>query len=131
VEDLGPSALGDGEDRAIQQTNAYFDPPKTLEELQQPPTQNVLGYEHHHEVEQNDDNIAKTVLSKFGRDAIDDPSNTVNIPRLKHELISADYSRKVDDDPSGRTFREVVDELDFDQQRAIGLAMLRKYGILQ
>ena len=37
----------------------------------------------------------------------------------------------VDGDPLGRTFREVVDELDFDQQRAIGIAMLRKYGILK
>jgi hypothetical protein len=36
----------------------------------------------------------------------------------------------VNKDPAGRIFREVVDELDFNQQRAIGLAMLRKYGIL-
>jgi hypothetical protein len=131
VEDLGPSALNDGEDRAIQQTNAYFDPPKTLEELQRPPTENLLGYETHHEVEQNDANVAKAGVSKFGREAIDDPSNTVYIPRLKHELISADYSRKDDDDPLGRTLREVADELDFDRQRAIGIKMLRKYGILK
>ena len=131
VQRLGPSVLNDGEDRAIQQTNASFDPPKSLEELQLPPTQNVLGYEKHHEVEQNDDNVVKTALSKFGRDAIDDPRNTVYVPRLKHELISADYSRKVDGDPLGRTFREVVDNLDFDQQRTIGIEMLRKYGILK
>jgi hypothetical protein len=131
VEQLGPSELLSGEDRAIAQTNAYFDPPKTLEELQTPPTQNALGYERHHGVEQNDDNVAKIVFVKFGRAAIEDPSNTVYIPRLKHELISADYSRLVDKDPLGRTFREVVDELDFDQQRAIGLEMLRKYGILK
>ena len=58
VKQLGPSELLTGEDRAIAQTNAYFDPPKTLEELQRPPTQNVLGYERHHIVEQNDDNVA-------------------------------------------------------------------------
>ena len=131
VEQLGPSELLSGEDRAIAQTNAYFDPPKTLEELQRPPTQNTLGYERHHGVEQNDDNVAKIVFVKFGRAAIEDPSNSFYIPRLKHELISADYSRLVDKDSLGRTFREVVDELDFDQQRAIGLAMLRKYGILK
>ena len=75
VQRLGPSTLNDGEDRAIQQTNAYFDPPKTLEELQRPPTQNVLGYEKHHDVEQNDDNVAKTVFAKFGGAAIEDPSS--------------------------------------------------------
>jgi hypothetical protein len=131
VEDLGPSSLNDGEQRAIEQTNAYFDPPKTLEELQQPPMENLLGYQTHHEVEQNDDNVAKAGMSKFGREAIDDPSNTVYIPRLKHELISADYSRCVEGDPLGRTLREVTDEMDFDQQRAIGIKMLRKYGILK
>jgi hypothetical protein len=118
LEDLGPSALNDGEDRAIQQTNAYFDPPKTLEELQRPPAENLLGYETHHLVEQNDDNVAKRALSKFGREAIDDPSNTVYVPRLKHELISADYSRCVEEDPSERTLREVTDEMDFDKQRS-------------
>ncbi len=131
VEKLGPSELNDGEDRAIDQTNAYFDPPKTLEELQTPPTQNVLGYEGHHNVEQNDDNIAKTTLAKFGRPAIDDPSNIVYIPRLKHELITAEFNSKVDKDPQNRPLREIVDEMDFAQQRAIGLDMLRKYGILK
>ena len=66
VEQLGPSALNDGEDRAIAQTNAFFDPPKSREELQTPPTQNVLGYERHHIVEQNDANVAKTPVVKFG-----------------------------------------------------------------
>ena len=77
MEQLGPSELLSGEDRAIAQTNAYFDPPKTLEELQTPPTQNALGYERHHIVEQNDDNVEKEVVVKFGRDEIDDPSNLV------------------------------------------------------
>jgi hypothetical protein len=62
VKQLGPSELNDGEQRAIEQTNAYFDPPKTLEELQRPPAQNVLGYERHHIVEQNDDNVEKEAL---------------------------------------------------------------------
>ncbi len=131
VDKLGPSELNDGEDRAIQQTNAYFDPPKTLEELQTPPTQNLLGYERHHIVEQNDDNIAKIIFAKFGRPAIEDPSNIVYIPRLKHELISAEFSSEDADDTQGRIIRDVVDELDFEQQRAIGLDTLRKYGILQ
>ena len=90
-----------------------------------------LGYERHHIVEQNDDNIAKIIFAKFGRPAIEDPSNIVYIPRLKHELISAEFSSEDADDTQGRIIRDVVDELDFEQQRAIGLDTLRKYGILQ
>lgn len=131
VQELGPSALNDGEDRAIAQTNAYFDPPKTLEELQSPPTQNTLGYERHHIVEQNDDNVAKTPVVKFGRATIDDPSNLVYIPRLKHELITADFNSVVPVSPPGQTLRDLVDDLDFDEQRSFGFYILRKYGILQ
>jgi len=105
--------------------------PKTLEELQKPPTKNALGYEGHHNVEQNDDNVAKTVFEKFGRSAIDDPSNIVYIPRLKHEQITADFNITVDADPQKRTLREIVGEMDFNQQRDFGYKILRKYGILQ
>jgi len=131
VQKLGPSALNDGEQRAIEQTNAYFDPPKTLEELQKRPTQNNLGYERHHIVEQNDDNVEKDVVVKFGRGAIDDPSNLVWVPRLKHELITAYYNETDPGDPQGRSRREVIGEYDFETQGEIGLAVLRKFGVLQ
>ena len=131
VKQLGPSALNDGEQRAIEQTNAYFDPPKTLDELQTRPTQNILGYERHHIVEQNDDNIGKEVVVKFGRDAIDDPGNLVWVPRLKHELITAYYNEIDADDPQGRRRRDVIGEYDFETQRENGLAALRKFGVLQ
>ncbi|MGD1037034.1 MAG: hypothetical protein ABR878_07510 [Roseiarcus sp.] len=131
VDQLGPSELNDGEQRAIEQTNAYFDPPKTLEELQTPPAQNGLGYERHHIVEQNDDNVAKTPFAKFGRATIDDPSNIVYIARLKHELITADFNSEVPVGSQGQTLRDLVDDLDFDDQRSFGLYMLRRYGILQ
>ena len=131
VEQLGPSALNDGEQRAIEQTRAYFDPPKSLAELQTPPTQNSLGYERHHIVEQNDDNVAKTPVAKFGRATIDDPSNLVYIPRLKHELVTADFNSEVPVGSPGETLRDLVDDLDFDEQRSFGFYMLRRYGILQ
>ena len=131
VKQLGPSELLTGEDRAIAQTNAYFDPPKTLEELQRPPTQNVLGYERHHIVEQNDNNVEKEVVVKFGRDAIDDPSNVVWVPRLKHELITGYYNEIDHDDPQERRRRDVIGEDNFDTQRDKGLAVLRKFGVLQ
>jgi len=131
AQQLGPSALNDGEQRAIEQTNAYFDPPKTLEELQAKPTQNTLGYERHHIVEQNDDNVEKDVVVKFGRDAIDDPSNLVWVARLKHELITAYYNEIDPGDPQERRRRDVIGEDEFETQREIGLAVLRKFGVLQ
>ncbi len=79
--------------RVEDQIYANLQPPKTLEELQTPPQDHLLGYEQHHIVEQNDDNVAKgdfavaERLRKFGYDAIDDPSNLVYVPRLKHEKI--------------------------------------------
>src|ERR1700683_1098600 len=44
---------------------AAFQPPKTLDELQQVPAENILGYEQHHIVNQNPANLAKNVFVKF------------------------------------------------------------------
>jgi hypothetical protein len=135
VETLTPTELNGGEDRLVAQMRTNFDPPKTLEELQQAPTENILGYEQHHIVEQTDDNVAKDIdqisssLEKFGRDMIDDPSNIVWVPRLKHELISGYYSSKPQG--SGSTVRASLAQSDFATQRAAGLEALRKYGVLK
>lgn len=135
VDILDSSELNRGEQQVLDQLRSSLDPPKTLEELQQPPTQNVLGYERHHIVEQNDDNVAKSPaieeIEKFGRQVIDDPSNIVWVPRLKHELISNFYSSEDLNDTAGRRHRQVVDDLDYADQRAAGLDALRRYGVLQ
>jgi hypothetical protein len=119
--------------KAIETTRASLDPPKTLLELQTPPTQNVLGYEVHHIVEQNDDNIAKSPLEafieKFGRNLIDSPSNLVWVPRLKHEYITGFYNSKVERD--GPLRRQVVNAGDFETQREAGLEALRRFGVLK
>jgi hypothetical protein len=132
---FGISALNQGEDRLVAQMKTNFDPPKTLEELQMTPTKNILGYDRHHLVEQNDDNIAKSDVDawfeKFGREKIEDPSNIAWVPRLKHEKISADYSKKDNTDPKGRTRRAVVKAMDFEAQRQEGLQKLREYGVLK
>ena len=92
IEILDPSPLNVGEQQALDQIRAAMDPPKTLDELQQPPNENVLGYQRHHVVEQNPDNVAKSAavapIDKFGRPAVDDPSNLVWVPTLKHEQIT-------------------------------------------
>ena len=70
-------------------------------------------------------------LEKFGRKLIDDPSNLVWVPRLRHEQITAYYNQIDPDDPLRRRRRDVINENDFDTQRAIGLSILRKFGVLQ
>ena len=94
-----------------------------------------LGYEQHHIVEQNPANIAKAPddldLEKFGRAMIDDPSNLVWVPRLKHELITALYNSKDEDGLQGRLHRQVINAMDFDAQYQAGLAALQRFGVLQ
>ena len=135
LELMTSSELNTGEQKVIDQVRASIDPPKTLDELRQIPTQNVLGYERHHIVEQNDDNIAKSplesVTEKFGRDVIDDPSNVIWVPRLKHELITAYYNSKAARDTLGRLYRQVVNAMDYQDQREAGLAALRMFGVMQ
>ncbi|HLW92225.1 MAG TPA: hypothetical protein VKS78_13130 [Roseiarcus sp.] len=70
-------------------------------------------------------------IKKFGRDAIEDPSNIVWIPRLTHEQITAEGNSVDRNDSSGRLRRQVVNEMSFDEQRAEGLRLLRKYGALK
>lgn len=139
LETLDPQPTNSYEVRLEQQLRANFSSPKTLDELQRPPEGDPLGYERHHIVEQNDANIAKghgapevkPLLIKFGRGPIDDDSNIVWIPRLKHELITNEYNSKPKNGQPFSRFRDYVDTLDFDKQRQIGLEKLRKYGVLK
>ena len=135
VEVLDPTPLNGGEQQVLDQIRAADDRPKTLAELQQPPKENALGYQRHHVVEQNPDNVAKsplaTAIEKFGRAALDDPSNIVWVPTLKHEQITGYYNALERSDRPGVLHRDVVDQLDFAAQRAAGLDALRKFGVLK
>jgi A nuclease family of the HNH/ENDO VII superfamily with conserved AHH len=135
VDVLAPSELNKGEQQAIDRLKASLDPPKPLEGLRIPPTQNVLGYEQHHVVEQNPNNIAKSAIEaaveKFGREAIDDPDNLVWIPRLKHELITTYYNSKNTDNPAFGLHRRVINDMDYDAQYQAGLEALRIFGVLK
>lgn len=126
-----PGAIIEARQRARDEVLASLDPPKTLVELQTPPTENVLGYDRHHIVHQNDDNVAKSPgevrVEKFGRNLIDSPSNLVWIPRLKHQLITGYYNSEVD----GVLRRQAVGAGDFAAQREEGLQTLQRFGVLK
>jgi hypothetical protein len=136
-ETLGVTPTNMYEVRLEQQVNAYFSTPKTLEELQLPPAGDPLGYERHHIVEQNDANIAKggleyrRELTKFGAAAVDDDTNIVWVPRIRHEDVTTDYNSRSQNFPSYSRLRDYVNTLDFAQQREFGLKELRKHGVLQ
>jgi hypothetical protein len=130
-----PSEMFANYERTVQQIRASLDPPKTLVDLQTPPTQNVQGYELHHIVEQNPANIEKSpieiFIEKFGRNLIDSPSNLVWVPRLKHELITGYYNSLEPGNDQGRLHREVVSAMDFAAQREAGLDAMRRFGVLK
>ena len=125
-----PVELNQGEDRLTAQLKAALQPAKTLEELQQDPVENVLGYEQHHIVEQNPDNLTKIVIAKFGQERLDDPSNLVWLSRFQHEDISAYYSSKPFGS-GGPTVREIISVFGYEQQREVGLSVMRKFGVLK
>ena len=125
-----------GQARAADQIHANFQPPRTLAELQTPPQDHLLGYELHHIVEENPANVAKDDrvaerARKFGYDALDDPSNVVYVPRLKHELVTAAYNSAYLDNPAYPRTRVVVSAMAFNDQREAGLRALREAGVLQ
>ncbi|MGB6536803.1 MAG: hypothetical protein WBF58_12670 [Xanthobacteraceae bacterium] len=64
--------------------SAYLDPPKTLAELQQDALTPKVGYNIHHIVEQT-----SAAQDGFPQSMIGAPDNLVQIPTLKHWLISA------------------------------------------
>ena len=123
--------------RIKDQICASLQSPKTLEQLQQQPEDCLLGYERHHIVEENPDNVLKDdsqaveQMLKFGIEVLNDPSNIVWVPRLQHEQITAEYNAAYFGDKAYPSMREAVSTMDYDSQREIGLAMLREFGILQ
>ncbi|MGD0763223.1 MAG: hypothetical protein ABR929_08530 [Roseiarcus sp.] len=131
-QDLGPSR------KLIEdQICAALRSPKTLAELQLRPQDCLLGYERHHVVEHNDANVAKDdagaveTVEKFGSDAPEDPSNIVWVPRLQHEQITAEYNSNYLDNPNYPITRDVIDAMDFYDQREVGLDALRRAGVLR
>jgi hypothetical protein len=81
------------------------------------------GYEYHHIVEQaaNEGIIPAGLLNST--------SNIVKIPKLIHEEISAEYSRKYEN--TGKTLRDWLRTQPYEVQRAKGIEIMRKFGIIK
>ena len=136
LQQFSPQELNFGEDRLTAQIYAALDQARSLEEIRSPPADYRFGYERHHIVEQNSDNLIKeryceVDLEMFGRDRLDEDSNIVWVPRFKHEMITSEYDSIDADDPQNRIRRMVVNAMDFPGQREAGLAALRAHGVLK
>jgi hypothetical protein len=113
VEEFGPSI------------NAYFDPPKTLEELQQAVQDPQRGYDIHHIVEQT-----PAEKDGFPRSLIDSSENVVRIPRFKHWQITGWFGAE-NEDYGLRPPREFLRGKDWEMRVEVGKRALIKAGVLK
>ncbi|HEX2572581.1 MAG TPA: hypothetical protein VH877_23740 [Polyangia bacterium] len=78
----------------------------------------------HHIVEQTPGNV-----ERFGAQAIHNTTNVIPVEKAIHERISAYYSSKARV-ANGLTVRQWLSSQSFEAQRAFGIDLLRKYGVI-
>jgi hypothetical protein len=103
--------------------NAYLDPPKTLQELQQAASTSKAGYDIHHIVEQ-----ASAAEDGFPPPMIDAPENKVSIPKMKHWEITGWYAKK-NEDFGNLSPRDFLRGKSWDERLQVGLDALIKHGV--
>jgi hypothetical protein len=104
---------------------AYFNNPKTLQELHDDANHPETGYDIHHIVEQ-----APAKKDGNTRDEIDAPDNVVRIPTLKHWELNSWYETR-NENYGGQTPRQYLKDKDWATRREVGLDGLRKVGVLK
>jgi hypothetical protein len=108
-----------------QYIQAYADPPKSLEELQQSVSTLATGYDIHHIVEQT-----PAQQDGFPRSSIDAPDNLVRIPTLKHWQITGWYTTK-NKNYGGVSPRAYLRGKDWAGRVKVGRDALIEYGVLR
>jgi len=104
---------------------AYADPPKSLEELQDAASTPAIGYDIHHVVEQT-----PAAQDGFPRSMIDAPDNLVRIPKFKHWEINAWYQLP-NDDFGGISPRAYLRGKNWAERTRVGRDALIDHGILK
>lgn len=104
---------------------SYNDPPKSLEELQSDIAYPEKGYQIHHIIEQ-------TAAERWGlsRSEIDDPSNLVRIPTMKHWELTGWYGRP-NEEFGDLSPRDYLSDKDTTERYRVGLYALRLHGVLK
>ena len=104
---------------------AYADPPKSLEELQDAVSTPARGYDIHHIVEQT-----QAEQDGFSRSLIDSPENLVRIPTLKHWQITGWYMTP-NEDYGGMSPRSYLRGKDWSERVRVGHDALVDHGVLK
>jgi hypothetical protein len=82
------------------------------------------GFEYHHIVEQGSGTV-----SDVPPDKLHSTDNVIRLPTLVHEAVTGEYNKA--SDVEGLTVREWLRTQPYDVQRAEGLKILRKLGIVR
>ncbi|QDL96765.1 zinc carboxypeptidase [Rhodopseudomonas palustris] len=104
---------------------AARDTPKPLQELMNGVGQARPGYDVHHINE-----VTAAKLDGYSWAQINDPSNLVSIPRLKHYQITGWYSAR-STEFDGLSPRKFLRGKDWETRRKVGLRALRMFGVLE
>jgi hypothetical protein len=104
---------------------AYADPPKSLEELQEAVSTPAAGYDIHHIVEQT-----PAEQDGFSRSQIDSPANLVRIPTLKHWQITGWYMTP-SEDFGGMSPRSYLRGRSWEERMQVGYRGLIRSGVLK
>lgn len=105
--------------------NAYLDPPKSLDELQDAVANRQKGYDIHHIVEQT-----PAARDGYTRTLIDGPANRVRIPTLKHWEITGWYMRP-NKAYGGLSPREYLRGKSWAERSRVGLDALIQHKVLK
>lgn len=108
-----------------EEINAYFDAPKSLEELQEAANSPQKGYDIHHIVERN-----SAAQDGSEADLIERPENLVRVPRWKHWEINSFYERP-NKDYGWQTPRQYLKEKSWEERTRVGLDALRDAKVLR
>jgi hypothetical protein len=105
--------------------DAYRDPPKILEELQQGASEPKRGYDVHHIAEQT-----SAEQDGFPRSQIDARENLVRVPTYKHWEITGWYQVK-NKDYQGLSPRDYLRGKSWEERTQVGLDALVKFKVLR
>jgi hypothetical protein len=111
-------------ERAYPYVQAYFDPPQSLEALQDAAQDPQPGYDVHHVVE------GGTAADANDAAQINSPDNEVAIPTLKHWELNAWYATQ-NEDYDGLSPLEYLKGKSWEERWDVGLVGLRYIGVLE
>ncbi|MGH6737333.1 MAG: hypothetical protein ACRECX_14845 [Methyloceanibacter sp.] len=102
---------------------SYSDPPKTLEELRDAVSHPRAGYEIHHIVEQNSEQLGENAR-------INSRENLVRIPIFKHHQITGFFERE-NRAYGKKSLREGLKDQDWETRYQEGIDALIQFGVLK